>query len=286
MVDCKNDFRINVYNLRKRKKKIRCNAPPVFDEETGELIVNPKNQERALRRARVTLVDMALCNDFEFFGTITFSNEKHGEDIHNPYAMKDKVTKAFDNYKQRFAPDFQYIIVPEFGEKTHRLHFHFLAKGIPEKDLFINIHHHLDWRLTTEKFGHTQITRIGKTRKDKVNVAKYCSKYITKGNQKICNHRYFCSDGLKRPTKTISGDSCEALYISDWLEESGFPPYADSVYGKSYSVPYYLMQDLRFAIEERRKRLKNSKVRLIPLPDDFPTPFDDLVEVQERISCD
>ena len=46
---------------------MKLKTPPVFDEETGELKVNAKNESRSLRRARVMVVDKALCNDFESF---------------------------------------------------------------------------------------------------------------------------------------------------------------------------------------------------------------------------
>ena len=47
-----------------------------FNVETGELWQSEENILRALRRARKSVVDYALCNDFEYFGTVTISPDK------------------------------------------------------------------------------------------------------------------------------------------------------------------------------------------------------------------
>ena len=274
ITDCLLETRYCFYNKPVLKIKIRVNHVPIFDEETGEIIINKKNEERSLRRARMNVVDIAMLNEFEYFGTITISDEKHGKDIENPYLMEKKLCNLFDNYKQRVAPKFEYILVAEFGAKNHRLHFHFLAKGIPKEDLFKNEYHKLDWKLTREKFGHTQIKHICDTRQDRVHVAKYCSKYITKDNIKIGKHRYYCSNGLKRPIKTICESANEALFIEEWLQDNMIAPYVDMEYNKSYALPYIIAKDLKKALEVYREEIWLRRRGLTILPDDIPCPFD------------
>lgn len=158
----------NTYVKPKNKTpKIKVN---LFDTD-GVKIENPEHMERSLRRARVSVVDYALTNRFDYFGTITFNSKWH--DVSNPLACRDAILTAFNNYQKRNNCEFKYLLVAEYGEKTQRLHFHFLISGINKDELFINKHHKLDWSYTAERFGHTQITRIGKTTADHENVARY-----------------------------------------------------------------------------------------------------------------
>ena len=254
----------------KRKMKWKC----VQVNRDGEVITNKENIKRSVRRSKVSVVDIATINKFDYFGTITINGKWH--DIYNPSAILDRLLKYFNNYKSRIAKDFEYLIVPEYGEKNNRLHFHFLAFGIRKEDLFINEYNYLDWRPIRERFGHVQITEINDTQEDRLNVAKYCAKYMTKDNIQIRSHRYFCSKGLKRPNKMAVYFSSVALAALDWLEERGFKPYSHTRYEKSFvlylqEIPAfitYLKENLR--IKHMFRRFKG---RLVLLPDDTPTPF-------------
>ena len=64
----------------------------LFDTD-GVLVTNPENMERSLRRARVSVVDYALANRFDYFGTITFNSKWH--DVSNPLACRDVFRAVF-----------------------------------------------------------------------------------------------------------------------------------------------------------------------------------------------
>ena len=289
IIDCKTDVRINCYSVREAFNPNKSNYTSKysllslgwhihinrklkffkFDSETGEKIVSEKSINDSLRRARLAVCSYGMCNEFEYFGTITINGEWH--DISNPIRIVEKITKTFDNYKQRKAENFSYILVAEYGEKTNRLHYHFMISGIPKDDLFINEYHYLDWKLTREKFGHTQISRIKNTRSDRSNVAKYCTKYITKGNVKIGNHRYLCSKGLNRPERSKIENTFLALSLCEWLEINGFTPYYHGKYGKSFSIPAPVYKDFLIYCERLREAIKP---RFVMMPDWIVSPFD------------
>lgn len=243
----------------------------------GELIEDNENVERSLRRAKVQVVDKAMNNNFEFFGTITFNPAWH--DVGNPYEVKRKLCKTFDNYKQKYK-NFIYLIVPEYGEKTGRLHFHFLISGIPESDLFYNKNRHLDWHLISDNFGHCQIRRIGGARSDVEYTAKYCSKYITKQNIKLGRYRYFCSKSLEKSERTSCQDMRLAIDIKEWLEENGLLPYCESVKCYAYELPAPIFRDLWAKFGDiftclREGRIPKRKVFLMPLDDpDLLSPWE------------
>lgn len=297
IIDCKTDVRINCYSVRESFNPDKSNYKskysflalgwhiyfnrkmvlPKFDSKTGEKKVSEKSLNDSLRRARLAVCSYGMCNEFEYFGTITINSEWH--DISNPIKIAEKITKSFDNYKQRKAENFSYILVGEYGEKTNRLHYHFMISGIPKDDLFVNEYHHLDWKLTREKFGHTQITRIKNTRSDRSNVAKYCTKYITKGNVKIGNHRYLCSKGLNCPKRKKIENTYFALSLCEWLEIQGFVPYYNGKYGKSFSIPARVYEDLMAYYEQIKKAIR-VKPYLVKMPDWIISPFDKIQREQ------
>ena len=240
ITDCKRSLRVTISNdkikrpltmsdiQRKMKWKHLC------VDENGEILKDEKNVKRSIRRARVNIVDLAMANDFEYFGTITINGKWH--DISNPVAILDRLLKYFNNYKSRSAPNFERLVVPEYGEKNGRLHFHFLLKGIPQADLFINEYKYLDWQPIRERFGHVQITKIKGSDEDRIRVAKYCSKYMTKDNIQIRSHRYFRSKNLGKPIHSFIGFPNVALAVRYWLLSHGYTQYSQTKYGESFCL--------------------------------------------------
>lgn len=272
-ITCGNTVRVtctNTYYKPKKPPKIKVN---VFNMD-GELIQSPENEYRVLRRARVAVVDYALCNRFDYFGTITFNDAWH--DVTNALACRDSILNAFDNYKKRYSSSFQYILIGEYGEKTHRLHFHFLVKGINKDDLFINRHHKLDWAYTSERFGFTQICKIGNSKIDHERVARYCSKYITKENIRISNHRYFCSKGLVKPSVTREYNPALTILVSDWLEENLQMSYSHTRMGKAFSIPKRIYQDLLQFIELCKYNMLVNPCHFEILDSSVRSPFDEV----------
>ena len=96
----------NTYVKPKNKTpKIKVN---LFDTD-GVKIENPEHMERSLRRARVSVVDYALTNRFDYFGTITFNSKWH--DVSNPLACRDAILTAFNNYQKRNNCEFKYLLL-------------------------------------------------------------------------------------------------------------------------------------------------------------------------------
>lgn len=231
------EFKIAFCMPKKRKNVDRSRK---FDEY-GEVIKNEKSEYVAIRRARCSVIDYAMCNDFEYFGTITFGDDK--VNVLDCEGVKDRLLQYFNDYQSKRSSDFKYLICPEFGGKTGRLHFHFLCSGLHKDDLFINEHHHLDVLPWRERFGHIQITRIKGKRLDKVRTAKYCSKYITKDCMPIFKHRYYCSNGLKKPEKSVL-ETAYARTLDEWLVFNGLEAYSNESYCKCYSLPARVYEDM------------------------------------------
>lgn len=160
-------------------------------------MLDEENLERSIRRTQNEIADLVDCNNFEYFGTLTFSPEK----VTNRYDDKEiyaKTSKWLNN-QRRTSPNFEYLLVPE-RHKDGALHFHALFGAYDG-----------EWRYSGKqwqgqpifnvpafKYGYTNFTRI----KDKHKTANYCRKYITKELMTEKNkRRYWASKNLQRPLR-------------------------------------------------------------------------------------
>ena len=217
-----------------------------FDPETGELYQSPENLIRALRRARTKVVDYALCNDFEYFGTITISDDKF--DTARPDLVLEALQAKFHVYQLRHS-DFKYLFTAEYGEKTKRLHFHILVSGI---ETFANEHGHTDCHLFRDNFGFCNIQKIGDTEADKLQSSLYCSKYISKQSIRI-GHRYFyCSKGLKVPDRLFLQGSL-ALAAYDELRKINANEFAELRYAHCFGCSAAVWRTIWDRIEVYRE---------------------------------
>ncbi len=194
--------------------------------------VNQKKLWESLKRSKKVVQEILLCNQWEYFGTITFSKEK----VKDRYAVQETIKTLrvwLNNYKKRQAPDLKYCLIPEL-HKDGAVHLHGCFSGIPEKDLkpfseydkeTIRIN---DW----EKLAKLQYcnflplaTKFGRNSFGKINssegTAHYCSKYISKDMvsavQEINLHTYYASQGLKRAERIgIYDYKCDSVARLQW----------------------------------------------------------------------
>lgn len=167
---------------------------------------NDEKLEQSRLRARRVLLEVALCNDWEFFCTFTFSPEKFNR--YELFPIQDRFTQwVRDQRKKPGYEDLAYALVPEKHEDG-AWHFHGFISGIPESalSLFVpGIHPrrlvdggYLNWGEAGKKFGYCSLDRI----RDGRGAAFYCTKYFTKDAfrnvTKVGGHMYLVSQGLQR----------------------------------------------------------------------------------------
>lgn len=156
---------------------------------------NEEKLANNLVRAKTTIKEIALCNDFQWFVTLTIDKSKF--DRYNLEGYKKSLGKWLNNYQYRRKCKIEYLLIPEF-HKDGAVHMHGLISGIPETDLTINEHGYLDWVLYHDKYGYILLSPI----KDKIKCANYITKYISKSliehSGELNKHLYMCSKGLKR----------------------------------------------------------------------------------------
>ena len=167
------------------------------------------NLRRSAHRAQVNVFDLAICNQFDLFSTLTFAPENvDRESYDDTYRL---LKSWLSNRVQR--KGLKYIAVPEYHPKSKTaIHFHMLSNSSPV-DLIDSGH----WR-HNEKVYNIPSWQSGFSTAQFISgdnaidfTSKYISKYMTKCNGQKVGGRYYLSGGnLIRPTY-VYGESIEQL---------------------------------------------------------------------------
>ncbi len=190
-----------------------------FPEEKAEPVPHDGRMDESLSRSRRLIQEYVLCNSFSLFCTFTFSDAKVN-DRTDYKAIKSKLCKAFNNFKNRHDPTFKYLVVPEL-HKDGAVHFHGVITTpvglcspllIPKRGrdgttrMVNNTPGYMDWPYYSERFGFFSCSWI----RNYTGCAVYVSKYMTKDlaawfekNDQIVMH----SKGLNRPELVYMADN-------------------------------------------------------------------------------
>lgn len=208
---------------RKRCSAITPEAQEVWEvEEASEAWLERKEKaggeaaRRAASRAKRRLFDLASCNDFDLFFTLTLSPEEI--DRHDYKAAVRKLSQWLDNRVRRRG--LRYVAVPEL-HKDGAIHFHGLCNAAAcrlvdsgHKDKRGKVIYNLaDWSL-----GFTTAVMLDG---DYAAVCRYVSKYISKQQSGgTIGGRYFYHGGaLQEPVyryfNSTEPDGSKAVEIPD-----------------------------------------------------------------------
>ena len=195
-----------------------------------EKLEETKKLPHHLSRAKRMITDLILCNKFDYFCTFTFDAEKI--DRYNYSLCQKKLRKFFDNFKQRYAPDFKYLIIPEF-HKDGAVHFHGVCSGFPDGELSIpeyiykrvdgqyiplkNYRNYLDWARYHKSFGFFNCSKI----RNYNACAFYVTKYVTKDLADVGKGKavYMASQGLQRPALVYDEDNIPVIFTPEFENE-------------------------------------------------------------------
>lgn len=186
--------------LKKEKEKESCENPVEKLLRKKQTVGTSDNMTEvrsdSLKRAKDKIQDLVMCNDFEYFVTLTFNPER--VDSYNVTEVKD-VIKTWLKNGVRYR-NFKYVAIPEY-HKSGRIHMHAVMSGdlkLKESGHYVGnkvVYNITDW---SEKYGFcTAIKLDGNINR----VAYYVTKYITKGNDKIFGRFYWSSRNLERSPK-------------------------------------------------------------------------------------
>lgn len=186
---------------------------------------NDSKMAASLSRTRATIFELALCNEWELFVTLTLNPEHH--DRKDLQTFKTKLSTWIKNYNRLHNTNIKYLLIPELHQDGINYHMHGLMMGLQVEHLYeftkeeklpikilIEIargHKLYNWPAYAKTFGYITMSKIEHLE----GVSKYITKYITKDlyNTRISlnEHLYYCSQGLKRAEIIYRGQLVKEL---------------------------------------------------------------------------
>lgn len=163
--------------------------------------------EASLSRSRRVVLELALCNTWDWFCTFTINDSKY--DRSNLIKWRDSFTQWIRDYRKK-GYEVIYLLVPERHEDGS-WHAHGLIrgnmplvsfaderkKGMKLPDKLVNGGYY-NWPDYMNKFGFCSFGNIN----NPVAAGFYVTKYLTKDNSRMVSdvglHMYYCSKGLSR----------------------------------------------------------------------------------------
>lgn len=206
---------------------------------------NAGKLEASLSRTKAAIFELALCNDWEWFVTLTLNPEYH--DRKDIRSYKKKLSTWIKNYNRAHKTNIKYLLIPE-NHQDGSWHMHGLMMGLPEEQLhefteqekipikiLIEIkrgHKVYNWPAYQKTFGYISIS---KTRHIE-SVSKYITKYITKDLGKtrigVNDHLYYCSQGLKRSELLYMGQLTKEIdedYSNEYVKIKTVQSYDEAI---------------------------------------------------------
>jgi hypothetical protein len=178
--------------------------------------VNDEKLKNNISRAKSTVLELALCNPWEYFVTLTLDQKKYDRYNLDKY-IKD-LGQFIRDQRKKYNTDIKYLLIPE-QHKDGAWHIHGFLHGLTDKMLNVNAYGYMDWLDYSKKFGYCSIDEI----KHKVKASAYITKYISKdfgrGIKKLNAKMYYSSKGLKKAEKIKEGLLNGQLSNPDYVGE-------------------------------------------------------------------
>ncbi len=197
-------------------------APPCTQGDNNKSPPSEAEKERLacnLSRARSTIYELALCNDWEYFFTFTLDPKKY--DRSDLKTFHKDLSRFFRKQRERHKINVKYLLVPEQHKDGINWHMHGFLMGLPEdhlrhftlgEQLPYYIHYKLeknepvyDWEAYRKKFGFCNLEPICNLEASAKYITKYISKSMDNGIIQSNGHLYYSSQGLNRAKVTASG---------------------------------------------------------------------------------
>lgn len=212
-------YNLNKYKLVTLKRSVKASG---YEEEKDTLYdaknIRNKNEEKLennISRAKGKVLEYALCNDFEYFVTLTLDSKKMDRSNIDEYIKK--LGQYIRNIKKIRGEKIEYILIPEKHADGENWHMHGLIKGLEDlrkyeetenipqrmKDKIIKYREEnlnlYEWVGYSKRFGFNCVEPI----RNQDACAKYITKYINKnldtdmGITEKNKKKYYASRGLK-----------------------------------------------------------------------------------------
>jgi len=188
--------------------------------------INDKKLDNNISRAKSTVFELALCNDWEHFITLTLDQKKYNRYDLQGY-IKD-LSQFIRNQRRKYKTDLKYLLIPE-QHKDGAWHMHGFMHGLTKNMLKDNAHGYMDWQDYSKKFGYCSLDKIKHKNKAAAYITKYISKDFSKGIKKLNAKMYYCSQGLQRAETIKKGLLKHKLSNPDYVGEYATVKWFDDI---------------------------------------------------------
>lgn len=186
-------------------------------EDDEEKDIPPEKLTNNIIRAKSRIRELALCNEWQYFVTMTFDSAKQQRD-NLPEIIKD-FGHWIGNYNKKYNSKLRYIVVTETHKDGVNWHLHGLFGGIAPESVQINEHGYYDMPYYRKRFGWISLSTIKSHERVAAYITKYVSKDLTARAGDTGKHLYYASHGLKGKEKLFAAPSVPmscADYINDY----------------------------------------------------------------------
>lgn len=196
-----------------------------------------KKLESAISRARKVVLELALCNKWEWFGTFTLDKNKY--DRYNLDSWYKDFSQWLRDQRKKTGADIRYVLVPEMHQDG-AWHIHGLLAGLPSVSLFSDLRAQ-GWRVPNKlvnggffcwtqyhaKFGYNSLGVIRSAVGSAFYISEYVGKELSGASIAVGKHLYYASRGLDRSVLhgSVYGDCADLdRYLVNKYEwcETGF----------------------------------------------------------------
>lgn len=167
---------------------------PFVEGGGGSAVPADEKEACNISRARGRVVELALCNAWEWFVTLTLNADKQVRADLDGY-VKD-LGVWVGNFNKKYGVKLKYLLIPE-QHKDGSWHMHGLFHDVPLDALTVNQYGYYDLPYYGSRFGFISLSRI----RDKERTARYITKYISKSmsarSDAVGKHLFYASHGLE-----------------------------------------------------------------------------------------
>lgn len=166
-----------------------------------------------LYRARARVRELAFCNPWEWFVTITINAEN--QDRFDLDEFKKRWSQCLKDYGKKYGVRPSYLLVPE-QHKNGAWHAHGLLHDMSPESMKKNEHGYLDVPYFRNRFGFVSLSKVRDLDATRAYITKYVSKSLGDGVE-VGKHLYLSSNGLARKSAL-----CKVWIALDWQYSCDF----------------------------------------------------------------
>ena len=198
-----------IWMAAKRQKGIECKDDGLVKCEKGEVKL-----ENNISRAKSRIFELAMCNNWEYFITMTLDGGKYNR--YDLGAFQADLSRFVRDQRVKWGCELKYLFVPEqhklrAGEVTPAWHIHGLVNGVAPEMLAEfppgvpwGLQGYLNYPDYMRKFGWCSLAPIGNRHAVSAYITKYVSKHMGQGID-VGSRLFYASVGLQGAEKIKEG---------------------------------------------------------------------------------